>query len=124
MAEGLARYYAHRLGLETEISSAGTRPEGYVHPTATTVMGERGIDISHHRSKGIKPESLLQFDYVISMGCSDKGICTASFRGDARDWQIEDPFGKSIDFYRRTRDEIERRVVDLLSEIRSSSPST
>ncbi len=117
MAEGFAKHYAKRFGLEVEIASAGTRPEGYVHPEAMAVMQERAIDISTHRSKGIQPEELLGYDYVITMGCSDEKICPVAFRGDARDWAIEDPFGKPIEFYRTVRDQIEQRVIDLLHEI-------
>jgi len=56
MAEGFARHYAKDLRLSVEIASAGTRPEGYVHPLAITVMTEKGIDISTQRSKAISPK--------------------------------------------------------------------
>jgi len=52
------------------------------------------------------------------MGCSDKNICPVTFREDARDWGIEDPFGQPLEFYRNMRDEIEQRVLTLLREIR------
>ncbi|OGF53306.1 MAG: hypothetical protein A2Z21_10590 [Candidatus Fraserbacteria bacterium RBG_16_55_9] len=120
MAEGFARHYAREFALNAEITSAGTRPEGYVHPTAIAVMHERAIDISRQLSKSIKPEELLSYDYVITMGCSDKEIFPATFRGERRDWGMEDPFGKPLDAYRKARDQIERKVVLLLREIRST----
>lgn len=121
MAEGFARHYAKKLAIQVEVASAGTRPEGYIHPSAITVMNEKGIDISGQRSKGIKPGETLSYDYVITMGCSDTGVCPANFGGTVRNWGIEDPFGKAIEFYRQARDEIEQKVLQLLEEIRSSS---
>lgn len=117
MAEGFARHYAQKLNLKIEIASAGSRPAGYVHPDAIAVMREKGIDISHQRSKGISPKELLNYDHVITMGCSDESICPATFRGDSRDWGIPDPIGRPIEFYRKVRDEIEQRVLKLLQEI-------
>jgi protein-tyrosine-phosphatase len=114
MAEGFARRFAEELGLDVEIASAGTRPEGFVHPQAVEVMREAGIDISHQRSKGVRPEELLEYDIVITMGCSKQDILPAGFRGEARDWAIEDPFGRPIDVYRRMREEIRKRVLELL----------
>ena len=119
MAEGLARHYAQKLGLELEVASAGTRPEGYVHPNAITVMAEKGIDISAQRSKGFRSEELRHYDYVITLGCSDKAACPTNFQGVICDWRIDDPFGKSVEFYRQARDEIEQKVVRLIQEIGS-----
>ncbi len=117
MAEGFFNYYAKERGLEARAESAGTQPAGYVHPNAIKVMREKGIDTSHQRSKGINPEKLKDFDYVITMGCSAKNVCPAAFHGEARDWGIEDPIGQPIGFYRRVRDEIERKVLELIKEI-------
>ena len=117
MAEGFLRHHARERQLHIEVQSGGTRPEGYVHPLAIQAMAEKGIDISIHRSKGIEPEKLVKFDYVISMGCSDKEICPMNFHGVSRDWEIEDPFGHPIEFYRKARDEIEKKVLALLDEI-------
>ena len=118
MAEGFVRHYAQKMGLHLEVSSAGTRPEGTVNPRAVEAMREVGIDISQHRPRRISPEELLEYDYVITMGCADRGICPASFPGISRDWGIEDPFGKPMDVYRRVRDEIREQVLALLEEIR------
>lgn len=117
MAEGFARHYAKKLNLNIEIASAGSRPAGYVHPDTIAVMREKGIDISHQYSKGVSPQELLKYDYVITMGCADESICPANFRGDSRDWGIPDPIGQPIGFYRKVRDEIEQKVRALLREL-------
>lgn len=85
MAEGFLRHYARERKLALEVHSGGTRPEGYVHPLAIQAMAEKGIDISPHKSKGIQPAELAKFDYVISMGCSDKEVCPVNFHGVSRD---------------------------------------
>lgn len=117
MAEGFARHYAQKLNLNIEIASAGSRPAGYVHPDAIAIMREKGIDISQQYSKGVTPQELLSYDYLITMGCSNESICPATFRGDSRDWGIPDPIGRPIDFYRKVRDEIEQKVLELLQEM-------
>jgi arsenate reductase len=117
MAEGFFKHYARERALNIDVQSAGTRPAGYVHSLAIQVMSEKGIDISRQESKGIQPERFREFDYIISMGCSDKEICPAHFRGVNRDWGIADPFGQSLEFYRKARDEIEQRVLTLLEEL-------
>jgi len=117
MAEGFFNHYARERQLELSAESAGTKPAGYVHPRAIAVMAEKGIDISKHRSKGITPQQLLDYDIVITMGCSDKNVCPATFRGDSRDWGIEDPFDQPLEVYRRVRDQIEAKVIALLVEL-------
>ncbi len=116
MAEGFLRHYAKLQKLNLEVHSGGTCPAGYVHPLAIQVMAEKGIDISKQASKGIQPAELMAFDYVISMGCSDKDVCPAHFRGVNRDWGITDPFGHPIEFYRTVRDEIEEKMLNSLEE--------
>lgn len=117
MAQGFFNHYAQQRGLPLTAESAGTRPAGYVHPTAIQVMRERGVDISHHTSKGISPAQWLGYNYVITMGCSDKDACPVNFKGVTRDWGIEDPFDQPVEAYRRARDEIERKVLALLDEV-------
>lgn len=115
MAEGFARHYA--LGLDIEIHSAGTHPAGYVHHDAIAVMREKGIDISQQFSKGVASFDLREFDYVIAMGCLDYDICPANFHRVSEDWGIPDPIGRGLEFYRKVRDMIEERVLELLSKI-------
>ncbi|MCX8103535.1 MAG: arsenate reductase ArsC [Candidatus Bipolaricaulota bacterium] len=118
MAEGFARYYAQQMGLDVEIHSAGTQPAGYVHGDALEVMREKGIDISQQSSKSVASFDLGEFDYVIAMGCLDYDICPANFHGVSEDWGIPDPIGRGLEFYRRVRDMIEERVLELFSKIK------
>jgi len=54
-------------------------------------------------------------DMIIVMGCSAEGFCPAPLLNKVIDWGIEDPKGKSIENVREIRDEIERKVKNLLS---------
>ncbi len=104
MAEGFARRYLRGA----EVFSAGSEPEGFVHPLAVQVMEEVGIDISHQRSKGIWDLPTLEWDVVITV-CS--GEECPSVPGKYREvWDVPDPYGKDLETYRKTRDEIECHV--------------
>jgi len=117
MAQGFFNHLAEERDLAETALSAGTQPEGQVSPEAIDVMSERGIDISHHTSDRVEPYQLATYDVVITMGCDDRNVCPSTFRGDARDWEIRDPKGQSIDVFRDVRDEIEHRVRELLAEL-------
>ena len=104
MAEGWARH----LGMEA--ASAGTHPGGKVAPNAVNVMSEKGIDISHQTPDQIDDIDHTTFDKVFSMGC---GVSCPAVPLDG-DWELEDPVGKSIDVYRKTRDSIEAHVRALI----------
>jgi len=101
MAEALAKKIAKG---HLEAFSAGSRPSGKVNPNAVAVMKESGIDISHHRSKGFDQLPYKEFDYVITMGCQDQ--CPFIPASKTLDWQVEDPSGKDLDFFRQIRDKI------------------
>lgn len=110
IAEGFARKYLKNW----EVFSAGSKPEGYVHPLAIEVMREKGIDISKQRSKGINELPDYPWDVVVLV-CSEEE-CPFVPGKNVEVWGIEDPKGKEIDFYRKVRDEIERRVLEILEK--------
>lgn len=114
MAAAFARTKA---GRGVEVLSGGTRPAECVNPVVVEVMREVGIDLSGERPRKIGPAGLADCDVVVTMGCSTGDVCPASFRGDARDWALPDPKGRSKDEVRLIRDEIEKRVRALLDEV-------
>ncbi len=121
MAQGFFNHLASEHGLDVTAESAGTRPEGHVSPEAIEVMAERGIDIAHQTSDRVEPQELVNVDHVITMGCDDRDVCPATFRGDARDWAIRDPKGHPTGVFREVRDEIEGRVRRMLAELSDRS---
>jgi arsenate reductase (thioredoxin) len=120
MAEGWAR----KLLPGWQAFSAGSRPRGSVDANAIAVMQEVGIDISSQSSKGFDalvpghdPDCRTigscpgEFDYVVTMGCKDG--CPFVPAMHSFDWDIPDPAGKDLDFYRHVRDMIRSAVQKL-----------
>jgi arsenate reductase len=117
MAEGFFRKYA----LEGfQAISAGTKPVDELNPMAVDAMREVGIDISHQKSKDITEDMMRNSTKMVNMGCMDKESCPTLFLNNLVDWNIEDPNGKSVDKVREIRDEIERRVKELVSGLKAS----
>ncbi|MFA5144453.1 MAG: arsenate reductase ArsC [Candidatus Omnitrophota bacterium] len=111
IAEGFAKY----IGTDVlEAYSAGSKPSQEVDPGAIEVMREIGIDISGQKSKGFSELPINKFDYVITLGCED--ICPFAPADKHIQWNIEDPKGKNIDFFRRVRDEIKNKVTSFIKE--------
>jgi protein-tyrosine-phosphatase len=112
MAEGFAK----RLGQgKIEIYSAGSRPSSSVDPLVIEVMKEKGIDLSANRPKRLNDLPLIEMDYLVTMGCEE--TCPAILAKKIIEWDIPDPKGKTIDFFREVRDMIEGKVRGLLKEI-------
>lgn len=108
MAEGFAKRIA---GDKFAIYSAGSYPAGYVHPDAIAGMKELGIDISSQYSKGFD-EVPSDLDYVVTMGCGEE--CPLVAAKERQDWQIPDPIGRGIEFFREVRDDLGIRVKNML----------
>ena len=88
MAEGILRHLSRGA---VEVASAGSRPTG-LHPLAVKVLAERGIDISHHRSKSLEEFRGQSFDYVITVCDRIKESCP-TFPGapERIHWSFADP---------------------------------
>ena len=109
MDEGLLRQMAVD---RFQAYSAGSRPSGQVNPVAVEVMKEAGIDISRQASKGFDDLSVKKFDYVVTLGCKDR--CPFVPAAQHIDWTIDDPKGKGIESFRRTRDQIRQNIRSLI----------
>jgi arsenate reductase len=119
MAEGLVN---HDLAGEFQVFSAGTDPSD-VHPVAVAVMGELGIDISHHRSKAVGEFANEKFDYVITLCDQANESCPVFFGGTQRlhmgfDNPAAVPGGEAekLSAFRKVRDQIREKVVGFLSK--------
>lgn len=67
------------------------------------------------RSRPWTDETLGAADVVVTMGCGDACPIVPGTR--YLDWELDDPAGKPVDAVRPVRDDIERRVRDLLAEL-------
>jgi len=115
-----AAYLQHLAGDRIEVLSAGSAPANEVNPAAIAAMLEEGIDMSAEQPKILTDEAVQASDVVITMGCGD----TCKFYPGKRyeDWVLEDPAGQGIDSVRPIRDEIRRRVEELIAELAPESP--
>mgnify|MGYP006279944949 CR=1 FL=1 len=112
------RREASEEGAESvEILTGGTDPADHVHDEVVEVMAERGFDLSERPPREVTHDELQDCDYVITMGCSAKDVCPATWAGENRDWGLDDPDGEDLDAVRAIRDEIEERVADLFAEL-------
>jgi len=99
--------------------SAGTQPAEHVHPVVVEVMREVGIDLSHAKPQKLTAELAQDAEILITMGCGDDCPYVPGLRRD--DWPLPDPKDQVIDSVRQTRDEIRRRVLDLLARERMTA---
>ena len=112
----IAEAFANKYGKDKLIvSSAGNKPAEKVNPIVVEAMKEKGIDISMNKPRLLDFQMAQENDLIIVMGCNDQGICPGPFFKETIDWKLEDPKGKPIEKVREIRDEIERRVVELIS---------
>ena len=112
MAEAFTRMHgAGRL----EAHSAGSKATGIVNPKAVTAMAEKGYNLENHRSKSTDDLPSGPFDFVITMGCGDQCPWVEGIHRE--DWGLDDPRDMPPEDYRGVRDEIERRVLDLLQRL-------
>jgi len=108
-------FFTHLAGDAATAWSGGSDPEDSINPAAIEAMAERGIDISGEYPKPWTDEIVQAADVVITMGCGD--ACPIFPGRRYEDWVVDDPAGLEVEAVRPIRDEIERRVRHLLTEI-------
>ncbi|MFG5723354.1 arsenate reductase ArsC [Streptomyces murinus] len=114
-----AAFLTHLAGDHIQVRSAGSAPADTVNPAVVAAMAESGIDISAEIPKVLTVEAVQSSDVVITMGCGD--TCPVFPGKRYLDWQLPDPAGQGVAAVRPIRDEIERRVRDLLAELTQTS---
>ena len=102
-------------GGSVEVRSGGSEPGDQINPIAIAAMAEEGIDISRAVPQLMTTEQVRDSDVVITMGCGD--VCPIFPGKRYEDWELTDPAGRGIDEVRPIRDDIKRRVAELLAEI-------
>ena len=114
----MAAGFMKTLGADrVEVLSAGSAPKDSINPIAVEAMKEVGIDISNNVPKVLTPEAVQESDAVITMGCGD--ACPFYPGKRYEDWVLDDPSGQGIESVRIIRDDIKKRVEQLLSELLS-----
>ena len=111
-------FFNQLAGGRGQAFSAGTRPGPSVNPVVVAAMKEVGIDISGNKPKALTMELVQRADRMITMGCGEdtEGVCPAGFI-ETEDWKLDDPHEKSLDEVRVIRDEVKRRVSELIASL-------
>jgi len=114
MAEAFANHYGKG---KLVAASAGVMLANRVNPVVVEIMKEKGIDISMNKPKLLTTKMAEEADKIITMGCSVEKFCPAPILKNVTDWELEDPKGKPVEKVRQIRDEIEKKVLKLISEL-------
>lgn len=110
-----AAYLQHFAGDRIEVRSAGSEPADHVNPVAVAAMREEGIDIASRQPVLLTIDAVKRSDVVITMGCGD--ACPIFPGKRYEDWKLDDPAGQGIEGVRTIRDEIRRRVEELIRSL-------
>jgi len=114
MAEALANQLGNG---KFQAFSAGTHPLGAIRFDTRAALGEKGITLAGHWSKGLQDVPVSDMDVVVEMGFGVKCRLPADFKGQLIKWQIPDPFSLGLEYFRDVRDLIESEVRRLLKEL-------
>ena len=112
MAAGWLRHYA---GDAVEVRSAGSEPADQINPAAVEAMREVGIDITDQTPRKLDYTTAQSSDVIITMGCGD--ACPVFPGKRYEDWKLNDPAGLDVAAVRPIRDEIGRRIRELVADL-------
>jgi arsenate reductase len=101
------------------VTSAGSQPAEHLNPAVVQAMAEIGIDISREIPKRLTTDQVQAADIVVTMGCDD--ACPVYSGKRYVDWDLPDPAGRDLDGVRPIRDDIARRVRDLLTSLNAGA---
>jgi arsenate reductase (thioredoxin) len=110
-----AALLTHHAGDQVRVRSAGSTPADEVNPAVRAVMAELGIDLSREVPTKLSDDDVHAADVVITMGCGD--ACPVFPGKRYLDWRLDDPAGLAPEQVRPIRDDIDRRVRELLTEL-------
>ena len=120
MAEALAR---HRCGDQWEAASAGLAPLGFVAPGTLQVLAEMGVSTVGLHSKGLEEFDLTEYRLLVNLtDHSLKGRISPDFFSRVLPRSAPDPYGGSLDSYRRSRDAIDRVIMEELCREAAPGP--
>lgn len=110
-----AAFASELVGDAVRVFSGGSDPETSVNPNAVAAMAEVGIDLSEAVPQRWTDATIREADVVVTMGCGDECPFFPGVRYE--DWELADPSGLPVEEIRPIRDEIRRRVAELVDEL-------
>ncbi len=97
------------------VRSAGSAPADQINPAVEQALYEIGVPLTEAYPKPLTDEVVLASDVVITMGCGD--ACPIYPGKRYLDWKLDDPAGQPVEQARAIRDDLDRRVRELLAEL-------
>ncbi len=131
MAEEMLRTMLKRKGMTGfHIRSAGIAalPGEKASPPAVAVLKEAGMDLSGHRSSPLNEKLLKEADVILAMTEGNKAavlsrypfvrerVHTLKEYAGVSGRDILDPYGRPVDVYRRTREEIRNALGEIIEK--------
>jgi len=110
-----AALLAHHAQGRVNVRSAGSAPAREINAAVVAAMAEIGLDLTTEFPKPLTDEFARAADVLVTMGCGD--ACPVYPGKRYLDWELPDPAGQGVDDVRPIRDEIEQRVLALLTEL-------
>ncbi|QQG48165.1 MAG: arsenate reductase ArsC [archaeon] len=101
--------------------SAGVNPAQEVNPVVFWLLREVGINYVERKPQVVTPELVRDATRVVTFGCLDRCPIGAEEKGE--DWPLPGSTGKSDDELRSVRDELSRRIDELIRRL-SVAPET
>ncbi len=133
MAEGILKKYLieNNMSDRFSVSSAGifAFDGDEANIKSELVCSENAIDISEHQAKQLDQQSVKDSDYIIAMTKELKTQIASRYLNDAHKIytlgeitkrpgsSIPDPFGQSLDIYRKTYDMLDVLIKELVQRL-------
>jgi len=124
MAAGLMRHTAARSGFAVEVSSAGTNAGPSLNAQSVASLAQIGVDISDQRTHQLTEQDVRNADLVVVLG-SEAQVKPAG-RSPVEVWETDEPSMRGIEGMERMsliRDDIAKRVDDLVRRLRGADPA-
>ena len=113
MAEAFFNFFSKKANA----ISAGTNPDEKIHPWTIKVMKEVGIDVSQQKPRLLSNGLLKKAEKIIVMESGLLKYIPPKYFLKVEEWKIKKLLGKSMGQIRKIRDQIKKRVKQLIKEI-------
>jgi arsenate reductase (thioredoxin) len=100
--------------------SAGVSPAQALNPNVRELLSEVGITLTERTPRLVTPDLVAKATKVVTFGCLDR--CPIGAEGKGEDWPLPGATGKSMDELRGIRDELSRRIDDLIARSWAAGP--
>lgn len=100
--------------------SAGVQAASTINPVVRELLEEIGISVGSKTPRTVSPEMIARAARVVTFGCLDR--CPVGAKGKSEDWPLPGATGKTREELRTIRDELRRRVADLVARLPSLEP--